>query len=201
MLDIFTPLFDLIAPPPESVRIIRPYQPDDMIRYFAPSKVIDTIALANFHTPVIHAAVVANKFHNEQKGAQLLAPLLTHWLSTLPPKKTCLVPIPLGPQRIKKRGYNQVERILKQITYHKADMSPLLTRTRDTTPQTELSREARFRNITDAFSLSKSVPTQYERFIIVDDVITTGATMRAASLTLAPHLPPDSELLTVAIAH
>ncbi len=201
MLDIFNSLLDLVAPPPDSVQIIRKYTPHDMVRYFSPERIGDSFTLAHFHSPVIHAAIVANKFHDYPKSATLLASLLEHWLQTLPSKKTYVAPIPLGQQRARERGYNQVERIISAVSVANATPLSLLKRTRETAPQTSLTREARFNNVAGAFLCAAKLPIDCERLIIVDDVLTTGATLRAASAATTPHLPPHCELLTVAIAH
>ncbi len=201
MLNILTTLTDLIAPPSASVLIVRKYQPPAMSQFLSPQHIDKAVALAHFHSPVIHAAVVANKFHNYEKASKLLAALLSQWLSTLPATPTYLVPIPLGPKRQKERGYNQVERIIRHVTLPNTRYLLLLRRVRDTVPQTDLSRTARIENTKGAFAIEPHLLPQSGRLVLVDDVLTTGATLRSAAAVIAPHLPKNCELLTVAIAH
>jgi ComF family protein len=202
MLDIFTIISDIIAPPHTSVVTLRTISPDQFLPLLAPRKVNETIALTAYHEPLIKAAITANKFHNHQKASRVLGLLLGTWLASLPEKPTYLVPIPLGSKRFRERGYNQVERIIRSVTSPSIQVANLLTRQRDTAPQTTLEKKARLHNLTGAFLVTKplAIPPG-SRVIICDDVITTGATLRTAAKALTPHLPKDCELLTVALAH
>ncbi|MEP7146960.1 MAG: phosphoribosyltransferase family protein [bacterium] len=92
-----------------------------------------------------------------------------------------LIPVPLFKSKIRERGYNQSDYICKGMNEilcmdFKND---LVKRTRHTTTQTKLTREERMRNMKDAFELNKKFKNKIhgKRIILVDDVVTTGATM------------------------
>lgn len=91
-----------------------------------------------------------------------------------------IVPVPLHPNRLRTRGYNQSEEIAKGISEVVGIpvMSRLLERTVDTVTQTHLSRLERTDNTYKAFALKKNARVQCPvHLLIVDDVITTGSTM------------------------
>lgn len=205
MLNILTVISDLIAPPHPSVFSLRQEKPEQFIRFFTPLILKEVVALARFEEILIHNAITANKFYNYKPAAKLLASLLNHWLNSLPSKSTYLVSIPLSKKRLAKRGYNQVERILKAITVTQVSLLPLLIRSRDTKPQTSLKRKERLTNLVNAFTVDEKIISQISfsgcRVIICDDVVTTGATLCSAKKVLSHHLPKDCEILCVAIAH
>lgn len=98
-----------------------------------------------------------------------------------------IVPVPLHWTRRIKRGYNQAEVLAKACakatgvyTRLRAD---LLARKRGTRTQTTLDRDSRRRNLSGAFVLKESHREQIanKRICIVDDVITTGATVGACA--------------------
>jgi ComF family protein len=93
-----------------------------------------------------------------------------------------LIPIPLGSRRLRRRGYNQSERIAAALSRATgAPVRDVLRRTRETPSQTALTPEARAANVAGAFLASSRLDG---RCVLVDDVFTTGATLLAAAAAL-----------------
>lgn len=96
-----------------------------------------------------------------------------------------LMPVPLHPARLRERGYNQSERICAGI--REVTGTPLLTgtllRTRNTPSQTALPVRGREENVRGAFRVAKRRAPLLEgrNVLLVDDVMTTGATLRACA--------------------
>lgn len=96
-----------------------------------------------------------------------------------------LVPIPLHKRRYAERGFNQAEEIAKIISkYTGVPVIKMLSRKLYTKQQALLSKEDRANNTNNAF-VAKKVNEKYPRIMLVDDVYTTGATMRSCELKLA----------------
>jgi ComF family protein len=116
-----------------------------------------------------------------------------------------VVPVPLHRTKERERGFNQSEVIARGL----AEVTGLpvcrenLRRTRFTVSQTRLSAAERHLNVGDAFEVPRQsrILTEGKRFLLVDDVITTGATTAAAASALisAGSLPPVA--CAVALAH
>lgn len=198
MLDILYNFLDTLFPRSVEQKLLAQETSENFVRHFSPERTIGAYTLTSYDNSVIKAAITANKFHDHEEAAKLLATLIDHWHSTLPTANTIYVPIPLSTKRERSRGYNQVARIL---SYSSVTTAPLLNRNRDTKPQTLLKRTERFSNMHEAFAATIPKKFPYTRVVIVDDVVTTGATMRAAREALEPHLPPDCKIICVAIAH
>ena len=97
------------------------------------------------------------------------------------PKNFTLVPIPLHPQRMRERGFNQASLLAKSLaTYFSLDCGEdLLIRVKSTPKQMEIQKsEEREKNVENAFALSpgKEREVEGQDFVLVDDVWTTGAT-------------------------
>lgn len=201
MLDIFTHIYDTIFPPHESILILRSETTANFERHLHPLVQPDWTALANYQNPYIKAAVTANKFHNSDRAAALLAALLDSWLQKAGVGDAALVPIPLSATRLKSRGFNQVTRVLK---HSRSDLPiiPLLRRIKDTAPQTSLERADRLKNISGAFEVNPAyLPIPVGTIILIDDVITTGATLLEARQVLEAGLPKECHIEVVGLAH
>jgi ComF family protein len=96
---------------------------------------------------------------------------------------TALIPIPLAPQRLRTRGYNQSEVLARALArkWRIPVLPDLLARTRETPTQTALTPGTRLANVAGAFT-AKVV--RHSTFVLVDDVFTTGATLAEAARAL-----------------
>jgi ComF family protein len=97
-----------------------------------------------------------------------------------------IVPVPLHPARFKERGYNQSECFANGlgISMEIPVITNELVRIKDSTTQTKKSRFRRWRNVEDIFSLKEHGCLMGKTILLVDDVITTGATIEAAASVL-----------------
>lgn len=99
-----------------------------------------------------------------------------------------LVPVPLHPRKLRERGYNQSDLIARAVCRAAGGRTrrvDLLERILDTPSQTRYSRQERQANLKNAFALVKNAPIMdAQRYIIVDDVFTTGSTLNACAQVL-----------------
>lgn len=109
----------------------------------------------------------------------------TPWVEDILEKADLVLPIPLSAQRLALRGYNQSWELAKRLSPHKADVQMLL-RTRDTPSQRQLPRHERLANLVGAFAVEPLRATQLrgKRVVLVDDVMTTGASLHSAAQVL-----------------
>lgn len=101
-------------------------------------------------------------------------------------KETVLMPIPLHKKRLKERGFNQAELLAKQVSkqFNWQIENKFLKRKHYTSPQAKLSGKEREENMRDVFECLGSDKIINTKIILIDDVMTTGATMQDAARTL-----------------
>jgi len=203
-MNMWSTLLDLLFPPRATERIVRRCAKLNIPLPTSKAVTDGVVVLLSYQDQRVHAAIVENKYYHSERAAALLRDVLTKELQTLPRAVYC-VPIPLGPKRQKERGYNQVTNILTLLQMDDCSVQTrILLRTRDTPPQTSLSKVERLKNVRDAFTVQTehlhTIPAN-ATIVLVDDVLTTGSTMRAAKNTLTPYLPPTATLICIALAH
>lgn len=143
---------------------------------------VRTLAPLRYEFPVDHL-VAGLKYHGRLAHAPLLGALLReHVLAAGAPLPELLLPVPLHRRRLAERGYNQALEIARPLA--RATGLPLetglLRRQRATTAQMSLDAEARARNPAGAFALDAARLDRLgslRRVAIIDDVMTTGATL------------------------
>jgi ComF family protein len=116
----------------------------------------------------------------------MLGALLARAAGGVPgPPPDLVVPVPLHPRRLRRRGFNPAGVLARRLARHAgADFDPVaLARTRDTPPQKGLDARARRRNVAGAFASRRGRPVP-ARVWLVDDVVTTGATLASAARAL-----------------
>jgi ComF family protein len=114
-----------------------------------------------------------------------------------------LVPVPLHPRRERRRGFNQAFLLAAQVS--RLRKIPLAAgdcvRVRDTPPQTGLRAAERRKNVAGAFHVPKPQRVRDCRVLLVDDVLTTGATAHACALALREAGAAGVWVATLARAH
>lgn len=120
--------------------------------------------------------------------AELALPSLRRLLAVSGP--AALVPVPLHRSRQSERGYNQAELLAREMARHTGlRVWPALVRRRATERQHGLDRLARLRNLSQAMELSTARPPAGAQgampaVVLVDDILTTGATLEACAVIL-----------------
>jgi ComF family protein len=125
--------------------------------------------------------VQALKFRGELALAPLLAALLSDRIAPGEPVDLVL-PVPLAPRRLRERGYNQAAEIARRLRARAPLELFLCERSRDTAAQAELPWAERRRNVRGAFRCARAIPGG--TVAVVDDVMTTGATLNEIALVL-----------------
>ena len=121
-----------------------------------------------------------------KENPAVFAPLLS--LLSPPTPLPYIVPVPLHSSRLRWRGFNQAK-VLAEVFAKEwgLPVTEFLVRKKETSPQAGLDIKERQKNIVSAFSLSPNPPaggSQYRNIILLDDIWTTGATLRAAGMVL-----------------
>ena len=145
-----------------------------------------TVAPFAYARPLV-AVVEGLKSGNGLLQARILGTLLAAAVATryaqdaLP---AALVPVPLTRRRLRQRGFNQAD-LLARVIARELGLRRLrghLARVRNAPAQRSLARAERLRNLRGAFAVRRPLPVR--RLALIDDVATTGATVRAATQAL-----------------
>jgi ComF family protein len=150
------------------------------------SPVVSAIRAAFTYEGAARAAILALKFRAGRHLTPLMGELLRTELRRLPLQVDVVVPVPLAPRRLKMRGYNQALLLAEQIVpaTRGAQVVNALARG-ERRAQSTLDSEARLRNLNGAFVCARPADVAGRRVLLVDDVVTTGATASACADTLA----------------
>lgn len=162
----------------------------------------DALVLLPYRQPVNKNAIHANKYHRDQKAAAALAEVFDLYLQKRTVTNITIIPVPQSYTRWRERGFNHLENILMYSNFSKYARNDLLTKTTHTKRQAHVDRKQRLQQQIGSFTCNaQEVKKLRGTLILFDDVITTGATIRAARSTLAPHLHPECKLVCLAVAH
>ncbi|MFC0676303.1 ComF family protein [Lysobacter korlensis] len=146
-------------------------------------------AVAAVHAPFVYARPLDRllpryKFHDDLAAGRLLAQLMTQALASAP-RPDALIPVPLHRSRLRRRGYDQALELARPLAgaLGLPLIAEALVRTRATDAQSCLSASHRRRNLRDAFAVRPGARLP-AHVVLVDDVMTTGATLQAAASAL-----------------
>lgn len=163
-------------------------------------------AMVYFHKQ----GIVQQLIHNlKYRGQEQVGTLMGHWYA--PDLKnvaalqsvTDVIPVPLHPKKLRERGYNQVAEFGRGIAAG-LDVNytdDILLRTTYTKTQTKKNLAARAEIIGSAFEARYTDADSGKHFLLVDDVITTGATLESCGRALLQVPEAKVSIVTIAYAH
>ncbi len=149
-----------------------------------------------YHDQAVKRLVCQFKYHGRRElGPRLLTFAHDKWIEDLaewgerfgPTEPWRVVPIPASPGRRRERWFAPADilaRSLAQLDATQLFYTTALRKIRPTTPQAGLTRAARLKNLRGAFAVSRPALVRQQKIIVVDDVVTTGATMQEARRAL-----------------
>lgn len=127
------------------------------------------------------------KFQQNSGWAHSLATLLRSapWVEPALDSADCLLPMPLSAQRLRERGYNQTQMLAQALEPAKL-RSNVLLRVKNTAPQSSLPRTERLDAVRGAYALEPALAHTLhgKRVVLLDDVMTTGASLHEAARVL-----------------
>jgi competence protein ComFC len=168
----------------------------------------------SYRSPTIRNLIHTLKYKGNYRAAQLLAPFLAEALLDklgddimFGGKTPLLIPIPLSKERMRERRYNQAEILTREIAYtlqriHDTTLplrTDILLRVKNTPSQTTLKKQEREKNQIGAFIVNNKNAIKGEYIILVDDVLTTGSTLKEARKTLL--IAGAGEVSAITVAH
>ncbi|OGX31935.1 MAG: hypothetical protein A3G37_01530 [Omnitrophica WOR_2 bacterium RIFCSPLOWO2_12_FULL_46_30] len=138
---------------------------------------------------VIKEMVHNLKYGNKIMLAKVLSQMMIDFVSDyhLPLEACdCAIAIPLSPRKLREREFNQAEALADNLCAHIGLklLKNNLKRIRDTRSQTELEKSRRWQNMQGAFALREPGAVQGKTILLIDDVLTTGATASEAARAL-----------------
>lgn len=147
--------------------------------------------VTSYQNPLLQNFLHNLKYNYAWKIIDDLNPLIKNFLNTnqatVATDGAIIVPIPLFRKRYLERGFNQSELIAKLLTRNRPNFkmeTKALIRVKKTKSQMKLNRKERLVNIEGAFECPNKKLVKNKKVIIVDDVLTTGATIKEATKTL-----------------
>ena len=155
-----------------------------------------------FYQTTLQQAVQFFKFEKKKALARHLSQLLNAHIPSdcSIAEYDFILPVPIHKKRLRERGFNQATLLANGIA--KAGGVPvrtdILTRHRHTVAQSSLDREARQQNIIGAFEIRNPKLINGKRLLVIDDVFTTGATIREVVNELWTADPAEVDVLTLA---
>lgn len=147
-------------------------------------------AAAEYRDPLVSALVTKLKYRNAWEIHEILAGFLTRHLvlaGFAAPRDTIVTAVPLHKRRQAARGFNQSELIAERVAEALAlpFANNLIVRVKNTAPQTEVAeRGKRIANVRGAFAPARNGAVQGKTVLVIDDVTTTGATLKECAKAL-----------------
>ncbi|AIY84591.1 ComF family protein [Clostridium baratii] len=138
------------------------------------------------------------KFNKDFLAGEILVDLIKDKLNGIE-KDYIITYIPISKKSMRKRGFNQCEYIAKKLSkIHGLKCINTLKKIKETKCQKQLTKKERLENIKNSFGVIDKKLIENNRFILIDDVLTTGATIKEGIRVLKENGAKEIKLLTIA---
>ncbi len=147
----------------------------------------DSVCVASsLHDPIVRKAIHYHKYRFVKDISQPLGLLMAQSLMHVAmPSPDMIIPIPLHARRMRWRGFNQAEEIARALDLRIPINTDILKRVRYTTPQVSMkNKRKRQQNLAHAFTVICPEAVYGKRILLIDDVMTTGATLHECAAML-----------------
>ena len=197
-------IIDFIFPPNKEEVLLRSFSPEKLFEISHRSNEPEfpfIKSIYSYRDPVIRELIWQIKYKKNKHAIECASYALNTQLSKINEKVT-LIPVPISKKRRKERGYNQCELIIDELLSSNTNNLiskdfNLLIRSKDIDKQTFKNKKDRISNTKDIFQIIK-MPIDNSKIIIIDDVTTTGSTLKEAREALLKSGFMTVEALTVA---
>ena len=147
------------------------------------------VSLFDFHK---NSRVQSFLHQLKYKGQQEIGEFLGNWIapqimaSKVFSEVDAVLPLPLHPERLRQRGYNQVQKFSDCLAHHLGlpVVNDLVVRKKKTRPLVKMKNTDRWEEVDNAFAVKGYQNNTFKHFLLVDDVITTGATLSSCANAL-----------------
>ncbi|WP_196001129.1 ComF family protein [Clostridium sp. 1001271B_151109_B4] len=152
-----------------------------------------------FYGGVLKKLILELKYNKNFTAAEILSNLILEIINNQNIKADVICYVPMTKKAIKKRGFNQCEVISKSISYTTGiPISNCIIKSKNTKEQKTLSKDERKSNIQGAFNIKRNYDIKNKHVILIDDVITTGATLDECKKILLKYGANEITVLTIA---
>ena len=151
---------------------------------------------------LVQTLITALKYHHNKKVGILFGKLMGEAIAGEEKFKQIdlIIPVPISASKINSRGFNQSEVIAigMQQVWHRPMLKDVLIKKSWSNSQTKKNRKARLQQLPDLFFLQKPTSIEGKHILLVDDVLTTGATLEAAVASLMTGSPASVSIAVAA---
>jgi len=171
-------------------------------RHYQPNLYQETVCLLPYQDTAVQTAIKQNKYQRDPEASLELGRQLDRYLDRLPSEQVTIIPIPQSYTRWRERGFDHVMEIIKNSQHSSHVRQDILRKTIHTKRQAHVDRTVRLQQQAGTYTCQPAAAvTLTETVVLLDDVTTTGATMRAARAALISYLPRNTRLICLALAH